>query len=157
MSGRILVIDDDPASCELMTYYLKSLGYKVAVAPDGSRALNMNLADDISLVILDVHMPRYEGPEVLAMLRETSAARSVSVIAVTGDDSDEVRGRMFDLGVEGYLTKPVDLDDLRAHVSRLVPDRSPSEGALRRRVRERGIGRRLETENVDPRAGLRSV
>ena len=151
---RILVVDDDPASCDLMTYFLKSLGYHVAVAADGGRALNMNLADDIALVILDVHMPRYEGPELLAMLRETSAARSVRVLAVTGDDSNEVRTRMFDLGVDGYLTKPVDLDDLRAQVGRLLPDHSPVEGALHRRVRERGLGRRLESWHVDPRADL---
>ena len=144
MSRRILVVDDDPASCELVAYFLKSLGYRVAVAADGSRALNMDLEADIELVILDVHMPRYEGPEVLAMLRERALSQPVKVIAVTGDDSADVRLRMDGLGVDGFLTKPVDLDALREVVTRLMPAGPSSDGALYRRVRERGAGRRLD-------------
>lgn len=135
MSRRILVVDDDPASCDLVAYFLKSLGYHVAVAADGSRALNMDLHDDIELVILDVHMPRHDGPEVLAMLRERARSRPVPVVAVTGDDSEEVRLHMDGLGIEGFLTKPVDLDALREVVTRLMPAWPRSEGPLYRRVR----------------------
>jgi DNA-binding response OmpR family regulator len=158
MSGayrRILVVDDDPASRDLMAYFLKSLGYQVAMASDGGKALNMNLGDDIGLVILDVHMPGYEGPDVLAMVRGRALSRPVGVIAVTADDSTDVRGRMDGLGVDGFLTKPVDLDALREAVDRLLPGQSNVEGPLQRRVRERGVGRRLQTSSVDPRAGLR--
>lgn len=152
--SRILVVDDDPASCDVMTYFLKSLGYHVVTAPDGIRALNMDLADDIGLVILDVHMPRHEGPELLAMLRETRTGGSVSVIALTRTESPDMQVLMFALGIDGCLTKPVDLGHLREQVTRLLPDHAPPEGALRRRVRERGAGSRLEALQVDPRAVL---
>ena len=147
MSRRILVVDDDPISCELVAYFLKSLGYQVAIAADGSRALNMNVEDDIELVILDVHMPGYQGPEVLAMLRERRPGRPVKVVAVTGDDSDDVRRQMDGLGVDGFLTKPVDLEALREVVTRLMPASPRLTGALYSRVRGRGAGRRLDSRS----------
>ena len=143
MRRRILVVDDDPMSCNLVAYFLKSLGYQVAIAADGARALNMNVDDGVELVILDVHMPGYEGPDVLAMLRERRRARPVRVVAVTGDDSTDVRLQMDALGVDGFLTKPVDLDALREVVTRLMPASPRAESGLYRRVREGGAGRRL--------------
>lgn len=153
-SRRILVVDDDPDSCELVAYFLKSHGYKVAIAADGNRALNMDLEDDIELVILDVHMPLYDGPEVLAMLRKRRLLRPVKVLALTGDESADIRETMDRLGADGFLTKPVDLPVLREEVNRLMPGQPQSEGALHRRIRERGIGRRVESSWVDPRPGL---
>src|SRR5689334_19562548 len=139
-SRRILVVDDDPASCELVAYALKSLGYGVAIAADGMRALNMNLEDDIELVILDMHMPVYDGDEVLAMLRERHGSRPIKFLAITGDESLHARESMSRSGADGFLTKPVDLAALRLEVSRLVPGAPRDEGALHRRVREQGVG-----------------
>ena len=143
MRRRILVVDDDPMSCDLVAYFLKSLGYQVAIAADGTRALNMNVDDGVELVILDVHMPGYEGPDVLAMLREKRRARPVRVVAVTGDDSADVRLQMDELGVDGFLAKPVDLDALREVVTRLMPAAPRAASGLYGRVVERGAGRRL--------------
>lgn len=137
---RILVIDDDPASCDLVAYFLKSLGYEVAIAFDGNRALNMNLNDHIELVIMDVHLPVYTGAEVVTLLRKRHLLRPVKVLVVTGDGSPEAREAMDRVGVDGFLTKPVHLGDLRAEVERLVPGLSQNEGALHRRARERRLG-----------------
>lgn len=152
-SRRILVVDDDPASCELVAYALKSLGYKVAIAADGGRALNMNLDDDIELVILDVHMPVYDGAEVMAMLRRRHLSRPIKFLALTADESLDARESMSRSGADGFLTKPVDLAALRSEVSRLVPGQSQNEGVLHRRVRERAIGHVLSSRRVNPRPG----
>ena len=151
-SRRILVVDDDPASNELVAYFLKSLGYHVAIAADGSRALNMDLDDDIELVILDVHLPQHDGDEILLMLRDRGLSRPVKVLALTADESDEARESMESAGADGFLTKPVDLDVLREEVTRLMPGDSQVEGALHRRVRERGV---TMPRTVDPRAALK--
>jgi len=150
-SRRILVVDDDPASYELVSYFLKSLGYNVAIAADGSRALNMDLDDDIELVILDVHLPELDGDEVLMILRKRRASKPVKVLAMTADVSDEARESMESAGADGFLTKPIDLTLLRSEVSRLMPGQAQGEGALHRRVRERGLRLSLTT---DPRANL---
>jgi DNA-binding response OmpR family regulator len=149
-SRRILVVDDDPASNELVAYFLKSLGYNVAIAADGTRALNMDLEDDIELVILDVHLPEHDGDEVLVMLRGRRLSRPVKVLALTADASEEVRESMQRAGADGFMTKPIDLDVLRQEVVRLMPGESQAEGALHRRVRQRG----LTPRNVDPRSLL---
>lgn len=134
---RILVVDDDPASCELVAYSLKPLGYRVAIAADGNRALNMGLDDDIGLVILDVHMPIYDGIEVLAMLRERHKMRPVKVLALTGDGSAEVRASMETKGIDAFLTKPVNLKCLREEVTRLMTGSTPGDLGLYRRLLDR--------------------
>src|SRR4029077_16635898 len=82
---RILVADDDPASAELLTYFLESKGFEVATALDGNRALEMGTSGNFQLVILDVHMPMYDGVEILQFLRKRHMLHPIKVIALTGD------------------------------------------------------------------------
>jgi CheY-like chemotaxis protein len=120
MSGRILVADDDPANTELVFYFLKSLGYRVSTADDGNRALEMGTTGDYDLVILDVHMPVYDGVEVLELLRRRHVLRPIKVIGLTGDGSEQVRLAFVRNGVDGFLVKPVNLSLLRQEVDRLM-------------------------------------
>jgi len=120
--GRILVADDDPMNTELLSYFLKEHGYDVSTAPDGNQALEMGTSGDFRLVILDVHMPMYDGVEVLQLLRKRHRLHPIKVIALTGDLSDEVRQELESGGVDGFLTKPVDLDLLHSEVDRLMAD-----------------------------------
>lgn len=121
MSARILVADDDPASAELLTYFLESKGYRTATAPDGNRALDLGTSGDFQLVILDVHMPLYDGVEVLQFLRKRHVLHPIKVIALTGDLSDETREALAQLGIDSLLSKPVDLHALHDEVVRLLP------------------------------------
>ncbi len=120
MSKRILVADDDPASAELLTYYLEAHGFDVSTAPDGNRALEMGTSGDYQLVILDVHMPMYDGIELLQFLRKRHVLHPIKVIALTGDLSDEVREALEGGGIDSFLTKPVDLQLLGDEVDRLT-------------------------------------
>ncbi|HEY0829721.1 MAG TPA: response regulator [Candidatus Dormibacteraeota bacterium] len=122
MSGRarILVADDDPASADLLKYFLESHGFHVETAPDGNRALEMGASGDFQLVILDIHMPMYDGVEVLELLRKRYVLHPIKAIALTGDVSDEIRGELAAGGIDSFLTKPVDLQLLRAEVERLL-------------------------------------
>ena len=120
MSGRILVAEDDRASAELLVAFLGSLGFEVAMAPDGNRALEMGTSGDYDLVILDVHMPLYDGVEILQMLRMRHVLHPVKVIALTADLSDSVRFALESTGVDSYFTKPVDLALLGDEVTRLT-------------------------------------
>ena len=120
MKTRILVADDDPASAELLTYFLESRGYEVATAPDGNRALDMGTSGEYSLVILDMHMPMYDGVELLEFLRKRYKLHPIKVIALTGDLSEEVRQALQAGGIDSFLTKPVDLHRLGEEVNRLT-------------------------------------
>lgn len=118
--ARILVADDDPASADLLKYFLESHGFEVETAPDGNRALEMGASGDFQLVILDVHMPMYDGVEVLEFLRKRYVLHPIKAIALTGDVSDEMRAELAAGGIDSFLTKPVDLQLLRDEVDRLL-------------------------------------
>ena len=120
MSGRILVADDDPANAELLFYFLRSHGYQVSTANDGNRALDMGATGDYDVVILDVHMPLYDGVEVLEMLRKRHVLHPIKVIGLTGDGSEQVRLAFVRNGVDSFLVKPVNLSLLRQEVDRLM-------------------------------------
>ena len=120
MTGRILVADDDPPSAELLTYFLEGQGYEVSTAPDGNQALELGTSGDFQLVILDVHMPMYDGVEVLELLRRRHKLHPIKVLALTGDLSEEVRKSLETSGIDGFLTKPVDLASLGKEVDRLM-------------------------------------
>jgi len=117
---RVLVADDDPASAELLTYFLESNGFEVSTAPDGNRALEMGSSGDYQLVILDVHMPMYDGIELLQFLRKRHVLHPIKVIALTGDLSDETREALAGGGIDSFMTKPVDLGLLKDEVNRLL-------------------------------------
>jgi two-component system cell cycle response regulator DivK len=117
---RILVAEDDPASLELVKVFLESEGYDVEAALDGNRALDLGGSGSFELLILDIHMPMYGGVEVLKMMRKRFLHHPMKIIALTADARPELRDELLREGVDGYLTKPVSLAELRSEVQRLL-------------------------------------
>jgi CheY-like chemotaxis protein len=128
---RILVADDDPPSLDLVTYFLESRGFSVATASDGNRAVEMGTSGDYPLIILDVHMPMYDGLEVLQFLRKRHVLHPVKIIALTADPSSEVRNALEEIGIDSFVPKPVDLKTLLKEVGRLTAHPVPEQGASR--------------------------
>ena len=118
--ARILIAEDDPASLELVQVYLESKGYEVSSASDGNRALELSESGEFDLLILDIHMPLYEGVEVLQMLRKRFLHHPIKVIALTADAGSGLRDDLFREGIDGYLTKPVSLAELGEEVTRVL-------------------------------------
>ena len=118
--ARILIAEDDPASLELVQVYLESKGFEVSSASDGNRALELSESGEFDLLILDIHMPLYEGVEVLQMLRKRFLHHPIKVIALTADAGSGLRDDLFREGIDGYLTKPVSLAELGEEVTRVL-------------------------------------
>ena len=118
--ARILVVDDDAASLDLVTTWLQSHGYSVTQAQDGNRAISLGTEEKFDLVILDVHVPSFDGIEILRLLRKRYPRTPVKVIALTGDSSESVRTRLTNHGIDSYMTKPVELKALLDEVQRLL-------------------------------------
>src|SRR5579859_470084 len=118
--ARILVAEDNEDNAELVREFLESRGYAVALAPDGNRAIAMGGSGSYDLIILDVHLPLYEGPEVLKMLRARHKLRPVKVIALTADPLPEVRRELEAAGLDGFIAKPLDLQELEREVVRVL-------------------------------------
>ena len=118
MSGRILVVDDDPIMRELLRIHLSNAGYEVSVAHDGVEGGYAVLRNRPDLIISDVNMPHLDGFEFIAAVREEAEFRSIPVIFLTSATEAEYRGR--ELGAIAYLAKPVRADKLLALVAEHV-------------------------------------
>ncbi len=117
---KILVVDDNPVSRELLCELLGEPGRDIAEAADGQEALQRIAADTPDLVLLDIHMPVLDGYEVVARLRADPRYARLRVVAFTAFAMRGDRQRAMDAGFDGYITKPVDGAALRRQVRELL-------------------------------------
>jgi PAS domain S-box-containing protein len=120
-SLRILYIEDNPTNATLMARVVALRpGCVLLVAPDGAQGLAAARREAPDLVLLDLHLPDMHGEEVLRELRKVPACADVPVVVVTADASPGARERMLGLGSNGFLTKPIDLDDVLAWIDSVL-------------------------------------
>jgi CheY-like chemotaxis protein len=118
-TGRVLVVDDDDVIRQLITVNLELEGFEVIPAVDGQDALDKVKEARPHVVTLDVMMPRIDGWEAAARLRQDPETAHVKVVLLSAraQEADIQRGEK--IGVDAYLTKPFDPDDLIDTVRRL--------------------------------------
>lgn len=115
---KILVVDDESRMRKLVRDFLIRNNYEVVEAGDGEEALDLFYQNkDISLVILDIMMPKINGWEVCREIRETSKT-PIIMLTAKGDENDELQG--FDLGVDEYISKPFSPKILVARVEAIL-------------------------------------
>ncbi len=112
----VLVVDDTPANLQVMVGMLKEKKYRIAVAPDGGKALDMVEKVAPDLILLDVMMPGMDGFEVCKKLKDNPSTAPVPVIFLTAraEPEDVVKG--FEVGAVDYITKPFNKAELLARV-----------------------------------------
>ena len=115
---KILVVDDESRMRKLVRDFLVKKGYDVVEAGDGEEALDKFYADkEISLIILDVMMPKMNGFEVCREIREHSKV-PIIMLTAKGGENDELNG--FELGVDEYISKPFSPKILVARVEAIL-------------------------------------
>jgi len=127
VAGRILVIEDDPASLELLKYLLERAGHSVRGAPDGATGLRAALEYSFDLILCDLQMPELTGFEVIARLRSSPDWRPVPMIAVTAYSMPGDRESVMAAGFTEYMTKPIDPDNFLADIDRWLAQ-APGSG-----------------------------
>lgn len=120
MSHLVLVVDDDPMEREILERCLGSAGYRVTSAPDGETGLAAARAGRPSLVLLDVMMPRLNGYQTCRALRADPAIAGTPVVMLTAKDQEADRAWAQQVGVNVFLSKPVDVTLLLQAVRELV-------------------------------------
>ena len=121
-TARVLVVDDDDVIRQLITVNLELEGFEVFTAVDGQDALDQVPVVQPHLITLDVMMPRMDGWQAAERLRanpETSAIKLV-LLSARAQESDIRRGEK--IGVDAYLTKPFDPDELIDTINHLLSD-----------------------------------
>jgi len=114
--GKILAVDDTPASLRLLTDILKEEGYEVRSAISGELALHAATSNPPDLVLLDIRMPEMDGYEVCRRLKAQPETRSVPVIFVSAVSETDVKVQGFEIGAVDFVTKPYQRDELLARV-----------------------------------------
>jgi len=107
--GPILVVEDDPDLLSLVEMILVDAGYRVATAPEGRAALARCAEELPALVFLDMRMPGMNGWDFARELRARHG-RAVPIVVVTA--AENARARAEEIGAEGWLAKPFDLEDV---------------------------------------------
>ena len=115
---RILLAEDDELLGVGLRVGLQQQGFQVDWVRDGQAALRELLVVDYEAAVLDLGMPRMDGMDVLAALRERG--RSLPVLVLTARDAIQSRVAGLDLGADDYVVKPVDLHELAARLRALI-------------------------------------
>jgi two-component system alkaline phosphatase synthesis response regulator PhoP len=124
MAGKkVLVVDDDAKTVELVKLYLNRDGYRVLTAYDGIEALRLARESHCDLIVLDLMLPGIDGLEVCRILRRES---DVPIIMLTAKTTDQDKLTGLGLGADDYVTKPFSPRELAARV-RAVLRRLPGE------------------------------
>jgi len=111
-SGLVMVAEDDPINAELFQDLLESQGWKVDLAEDGEVALAKIAASHYDLLLLDLHMPKIDGVDVLRRLQRGDIDRPARIVVVTADLLYGIREDLANLGADALLSKPVDIGAL---------------------------------------------
>jgi DNA-binding response OmpR family regulator len=114
MPGLILVIEDEPGIVDFLERGLGAHGFRVRSAQDGDSGIELALAEDVDLVVLDMMLPGRSGLEVLERLREDKPGLPVIVLTALEEIEHRVTG--LDAGAVDYIVKPFSLSELAARI-----------------------------------------
>lgn len=130
MTQKVLIVDDEQSIVTLLKYNIEQAGYRVIVAYDGVKALEMVNEEKPDLVVLDVMLPEKDGIEVCKTIRSDKNQVPILMLTAKDDEFDRVLG--LELGADDYMTKPF----------------SPREVVARVKAILRRVGQ-VETQNLD--------
>lgn len=118
--NKILVIDDEQTINELIKVNLELAGYSVIQALDGTKGFALAKQELPNLIVLDVMMPEVDGFTVAQRIRQNPETKNIPILMLTALSqlNDKVKG--FDLGVDDYLTKPFEMDELKVRIRALL-------------------------------------
>ena len=150
---RILIVDDVEQNRELLESILTSLGHEAETARDGVEAL-AKLKLDIDLVLLDVQMPGMDGFEVARRIREDPDVSDIPIVMVTVLTGREDRLRAVEAGANDFITKPVDITEVRVRTASLLKMKE-AQDALKRYQAE--LEEKVEQRTADLRKALQDM
>jgi CheY-like chemotaxis protein len=119
-SPVILVVDDSADNVAILSLDLQQMGYRVVTATNGEEAVSVASAILPNLILMDISMPRLDGLAATRKIRELDPLREVPIVAITAFDTEGFKRAAFDVGVSGYLTKPIDFDRMHQLIARLL-------------------------------------
>lgn len=127
MPACILVIEDNVANLDLMTYLLRAFGHTLVTAQDGEEGLQVACREEaLDLILCDVQLPHMDGYEVARWLKSHARLRTIPLVAVTALAMVGDRAKMLAAGFDGYIAKPITPETFVSEVEAFLPGARPS-------------------------------
>lgn len=120
--SKILIIEDDQGMIKLLTTILKSNGFTVVVAYDGLRGTSVAHDEKPDLILLDLSMPLSDGLTTLRNLKMSTHANVTPIIVISGTRDIHLIDQVKNMGIEEFITKPFDRDDLVAKIKAILSE-----------------------------------
>jgi CheY-like chemotaxis protein len=116
----VLVVDDVVDNVAIISLDLQQEGYRVVTASNGEEAIKVAGLTQPDIILMDIGMPQLDGLGATRKIRENEALRDVPVIAITAFSTDGFRRAAYDVGIDGYLVKPINFERLHELVGHLL-------------------------------------
>lgn len=125
---QILMADDDPQSCEIVSKLIRSAGAEIVCVENGSecyRRVDMSPSGSFDLILMDLKMPRCNGFETTALIRKLENPRKahIPIVALSASAFDEEKKAAFEAGVNGHIAKPIDFNELLNMIANLLEEK----------------------------------
>ncbi len=132
LEGEVLVVEDNPVNCAVISAMLGQLGLDVSIVNDGQQAVQamQQGLHHPALILMDLQMPVMDGYHATEYLRRWEAEQelpTIPIIALTADAFDEVRQHCLAVGMNDFLTKPIVMEDLRVAMRKWLPISTPTQ------------------------------
>ncbi|MFY0595828.1 MAG: phosphate regulon transcriptional regulator PhoB [Cognatishimia sp.] len=134
---KVLLVEDEPAQREVLSYNLQSEGFDVVTAADGDEAMLLVEEEAPDIIVLDWMLPGISGIEICRRIKSKSQTRGIPVLMLSARSEEVDRVRGLETGADDYVVKPYSVLELMARVRNQL-----------RRVRPASVGQRLEFEDI---------
>jgi PAS domain S-box-containing protein len=130
-SLRVLLAEDNPVNQTLAMRILERLGHRVQVVSNGREALGRSQAEEFDLILMDVQMPEMDGLEATTAIRaaESGTGKHVPIVAMTAHAMKGDREKCLSTGMDGYLSKPIRIDELNQAISEVKKTRNMGQSS----------------------------
>ncbi|MBC7174625.1 MAG: response regulator [Polyangiaceae bacterium] len=162
-AADVLIVDDSDSYREQAASAMRAQGHRVTLAKNGLEALGVALRQAPDIILSDVNMPVMDGWQFLRMIRARPSVANVPVVFLTtlGGESERLKG--YQLGVDDYIPKPFDAEELALRVARILgrarrsPAGSAGRNALRGDLAQVSLGSVLSFVQIERRTGMMLV
>jgi len=112
MAKKILIVEDEPKNLKLLRDLLQRFGYETIEATDGAQGVELTKMKIPSLILMDIMMPKMDGLEATRIIKADTTTKHIPIIALTSYAMKGDRERTLEAGCNGYIAKPVDIQEV---------------------------------------------
>lgn len=120
--SKILIIEDDQSLVMLLTTALESHDFTVVAAYDGLQGTTLAHDEKPDLILLDLIMPLGRGEVTLSNLKKSTHTKKIPIIVISGTSDEHLIAQVKNMGIEAYIAKPFDMNDLVAKIKEILAE-----------------------------------